>query len=84
MVRSNRCVLRNLGPRQLCCLKEEAGELGGYFIVSGYERIIRLLQIPRRNVAQALQRSSFKKRGSDYRSMVSFLFFILSRHFNSL
>ncbi len=70
MVRSNRCVLRNLGPRQLSALKEEAGEIGGYFIVSGYERMIRMLQVPRRNVAQAIQRSSFKRRGSDYRSIV--------------
>ncbi len=70
MVLSKRCVLRNLGPHQLSCLKEEAGEIGGYFVVSGYERIIRLLQVPRRNVTQALQRASFKKRGSDYRSVV--------------
>lgn len=40
--------------------------MGGYFIVNGIERCVRLLQIPRRNHATAIQRSSYKKRGNTY------------------
>ena len=38
-------------------------EFGGYFIINGIERCVRLLQIPRRNHPTAIQRSNFKNRG---------------------
>jgi DNA-directed RNA polymerase I subunit RPA2 len=38
----------------------------GYFIQNGIERVIRLLQVPRRNYASAIERSSFKNRGPAY------------------
>jgi DNA-directed RNA polymerase I subunit RPA2 len=41
-------------------------EFGGYFLVSGIERCVRLLQIPRRNHPTAIQRSNYKNRGSTY------------------
>jgi len=41
-------------------------EAGGYFIVSGIERCVRLLQIPRRNHPTAIQRSNYKNRGNTY------------------
>ena len=44
----------------------QANEFGGYFIVNGIERCIRMLQIPRRNYATAIQRSNYKNRGSTY------------------
>ncbi|CAM9179419.1 unnamed protein product [Chrysoparadoxa australica] len=66
MVRSNRCHLRDLKPAQLVELREEDVEMGGYFIVGGIERIVRLLQVPHRNHAQALNRPTFKSRGPAY------------------
>jgi DNA-directed RNA polymerase I subunit RPA2 len=66
MVLSRRCHLRGKKAKELVRMGEESLEVGGYFVVSGLERVIRLLQVPRRNVAQALQRSSFKKRGTMY------------------
>lgn len=45
MVGSKRCHLEGHGPAQLCKGREEAGEMGGYFIVRGIERVIRLLQV---------------------------------------
>lgn len=45
MVGSRRCHLRGHGPAQLSRGREEAGEMGGYFIVRGIERVIRLLQV---------------------------------------
>lgn len=41
-------------------------EMGGYFLVSGIERCIRMLQIPRRNHPSAIQRSNYKNRGPTY------------------
>lgn len=69
MVRGNRCHLEGLGPRELVDRKEESEELGGYFIVSGNERLIRMLIVNRRNYATAVVRSSFAKRGPSYTNM---------------
>ena len=66
MVKSERCHLRGLSPMKLVNLKEEANEVGGYFITNGIERVIRLLQVPRRNYATAIESSSFKNRGPAY------------------
>lgn len=66
MVQSSRCHLAGLNPRELAKLKEEETEFGGYFIVNGIERVMRMLQIPRRNYATAISRSSYKKRGNEY------------------
>ena len=45
MVGSKRCHLHGHSPAQLCRGREESGEMGGYFIVRGIERVIRLLQV---------------------------------------
>ncbi|ROT40098.1 DNA-directed RNA polymerase I subunit RPA2 [Sodiomyces alkalinus F11] len=66
MVKSNRCHLENTPPDLLVKRKEEAEELGGYFIVNGIEKIIRLLQVNRRNFPMAIYRPSFTNRGSGY------------------
>lgn len=66
MVMSKKCHLRSLGPKQLVQYREEANETGGYFIMNGIERVIRLLQVPRRNFASAIERSSYKNRGPAY------------------
>jgi DNA-directed RNA polymerase I subunit RPA2 len=66
MVQSSRCHLNGLSQLQLIRFKEEANEMGGYFITNGIERVIRLLQVPRRNYPLALERASFKNRGSSY------------------
>jgi len=46
--------------------REEAVEMGGYFICNGIERIIRLLVQQRRHYIMALRRGAFRKRGSNY------------------
>jgi DNA-directed RNA polymerase I subunit RPA2 len=40
--------------------------MGGYFIINGIEKIIRLLLVQRRNHVMALVRSSFANRGANY------------------
>ena len=66
MVMSGKCRLLGKAPEELVDLKEEANEMGGYFIMNGLERVIRLLQVPRRNFAAAIERTSYKNRGKLY------------------
>ncbi len=66
MVRSRKCHLYQKSPTELIDLREEANEKGGYFICNGIERVIRLLQVPRRNHPMAIERNSYKNRGPSY------------------
>ncbi|KAH9869176.1 DNA-directed RNA polymerase I subunit RPA2 [Plenodomus lingam] len=66
MLRSNRCHLEGMSPDQLVKAKEESEELGGYFIVNGIEKIIRMLQVNRRNYPMAIKRGAFTNRGPGY------------------
>lgn len=66
MLGTNRCHLEGLGPAELVAHKEESEELGGYFIVNGIEKLIRMLIVQRRNHPMAIERSSFKNRGTAY------------------
>ncbi|KAJ3410397.1 hypothetical protein HDV05_003831 [Chytridiales sp. JEL 0842] len=66
MVRSARCNIEGKSPQDLVRLHEDPDEFGGYFIVNGIERLIRLLIVPRRNHPVAIVRSSFQKRGPTY------------------
>ncbi|KAM7222141.1 hypothetical protein V8F06_002413 [Rhypophila decipiens] len=68
MVKSNRCHLEDNSPAELVARKEESEELGGYFIINGNEKIIRLLLVNRRNFPMAIIRPSFQKRGAGYTS----------------
>ena len=68
MTRSTRCHLRGLTPFELVKRHEEGHEFGGTFISNGIERLIRMLQIPKRNHPMAIDRPSFRKRGPNYSS----------------
>lgn len=46
--------------------REESEELGGYFIVNGIEKLIRMLIVNRRNYPMAIIRTSYQKRESTY------------------
>ncbi|KAK0785207.1 hypothetical protein LTR02_010270 [Friedmanniomyces endolithicus] len=66
MLRSNRCHLEGLSPKVLVDKREETEELGGYFIVNGIEKLIRMLIVNRRNFPMAIIRPSFENRGATY------------------
>lgn len=66
MVRSSHCQLAGMGPLDLVKAHEEASEFGGYFICNGIERIIRMLQIPKRNHPMAITRGAYQNRGPLY------------------
>src|SRR5271156_5792773 len=66
MLRSNRCHLADLTPYQLVQRKEESEEMGGYFIVNGNEKLIRMLIVSRRNYPMAISRNAFTGRGPTF------------------
>lgn len=66
MLRSNRCHLQGLSPKELVDQREETEELGGYFIVNGIEKLVRMLIVNRRNYPAAIIRPSFVNRGPNY------------------
>ncbi|PAA58828.1 hypothetical protein BOX15_Mlig032808g2 [Macrostomum lignano] len=63
MVRSRVCSLFGKSGAELVAAHEEHNEAGGYFIVNGNERIIRMLIMPRRNYPISVCRPSFVKKG---------------------
>ncbi|XP_038972852.1 DNA-directed RNA polymerase I subunit 2 isoform X2 [Phoenix dactylifera] len=66
MLRSRLCHLKDADPQKLIFHKEEATEMGGYFICNGLERLGRLLIVPKRNYPMGMIRSSFRSRGVGY------------------
>ena len=65
-VRSTLCHLCGLSAKAMMLLHEEGSECGGYFIVNGNERAIRLLIAPRRNHLMGIVRPSFQNRGPGF------------------
>jgi len=63
MIRSKFCNLNGLSEEQLTLKKEDCFEFGGYFIINGNERLIRMLIMNKRNYPVAFQRPSFISRG---------------------
>jgi DNA-directed RNA polymerase I subunit RPA2 len=55
--------LANLSEEELILKKEDMHEFGGYFIVNGNERLIRMLIMNKRNYPVAFTRGSFVNRG---------------------
>ncbi|XP_069811491.1 DNA-directed RNA polymerase I subunit RPA2 [Dendropsophus ebraccatus] len=66
MVRSKLCNLYGLSPQKLVQHHEEEQEMGGYFIINGIEKVIRMLIMQRRNFPVALCRPKWKTRGPGY------------------
>lgn len=55
-----------MAPDQLVAHKEESEESGGFFIVNGNEKLIRMLIIAKRNYPLAVVRNTMKNRGPSY------------------
>ena len=56
MLQSRFCNLRRMGRRQLVAQGEEETECGGYFIVNGLEKLIRMIIGNRKNYVMAIKR----------------------------
>ncbi|KAL9659565.1 hypothetical protein QQ045_024372 [Rhodiola kirilowii] len=61
MLMSKLCHLRNADPQTLVQYKEEASEMGGYFILNGCARVVPLLILPKRNYPISRVRDSFRE-----------------------
>ena len=66
MVGTKRCHLHGLSPEQLVNMHEDAGEFGGYFILNGIEKIIRMLIVQKRNYPIGFLRPGFVNRGPGF------------------
>ncbi|KAK9055998.1 hypothetical protein SSX86_027085 [Deinandra increscens subsp. villosa] len=62
MLKSKLCHLRDADHHKLVSCKEEPSEMGGYFILNGLERVVRLLIVPKRNYPTSMARSAFRNR----------------------
>lgn len=66
MVGTSRCILSQIDYSELPKYKEDTNEVGGYFIVNGNEKVIRMLIYPRPNHPVAVTRQSWSKKGPHY------------------
>ncbi|EFA85001.1 RNA polymerase I [Heterostelium album PN500] len=66
MVNSSRCHLRGLTSAQLVKNHEEELEVGGYFIINGNEKVMRMLVANKANHPIALTRQGWTNRGPGY------------------
>lgn len=56
-------------PAELVAAKEHEEEWGGYFLVKGHERLLRMLVMMRRNYPVAIRRPTWKSRGNLFSEM---------------
>ncbi|KAL5564528.1 hypothetical protein UlMin_027692, partial [Ulmus minor] len=66
MLKSKLCHLRGADLQKLVSCNEESSEMGGYFILNGLERVVRLVILPKRNYPMSLVRGSFRERREGY------------------
>jgi DNA-directed RNA polymerase I subunit RPA2 len=66
MVKSKNCNLFNADAEQLVKHFEHEREWGGYFVVKGHEKLIRMLLMTRRNYPLSIKRSTWKDRGRHF------------------
>lgn len=66
MIKSKACHLSSLNPEQLIEHCEHPDEWGGYFIVKGNEKLVRMLLMTRRNYPIAVKRPTWKNRGDKF------------------
>ncbi|KAK4533082.1 hypothetical protein CCYA_CCYA15G3939 [Cyanidiococcus yangmingshanensis] len=66
MVGSKVCNLDGLGPDDRLTLHEEEFDCGGYFIVNGIEKVIRMVIMPRANHVMVIARDANARRGEHF------------------
>ena len=66
MVRSSFCHLSKLSNKELVEQHEDCNEFGGYFIINGLEKLVRMLITPKKNYPVAFMRPSVKKKNSSF------------------
>ncbi|KAI3385354.1 hypothetical protein SNEBB_010557 [Seison nebaliae] len=64
MVGSDVCSLRGATPNELMANGENMYECGGFFVIKGLEKLMRLLILPRRNYPLGVRRRRYISRGT--------------------
>lgn len=72
-VKSEACNLYPYDPKHLVEKGEHEQEWGGYFIVKGHERLLRMLSATRKNYPMTVQRETWKRRGKLFTDMGVFI-----------
>uniref|UniRef100_A0A0K0EYJ3 DNA-directed RNA polymerase subunit beta n=1 Tax=Strongyloides venezuelensis TaxID=75913 RepID=A0A0K0EYJ3_STRVS len=84
MLCSNRCHLNGKNKSQLMKAGEEPLEKGGYFIVNGSEKVVRLLIGNRRNYPLAIKRKGLRDKGEMFSEYAIMLRCIKENHSASI
>lgn len=63
LFQSKLCNIKNFSPSQLVKVGEQEDEWGGYFVVKGNQKLIRMLLQTRKNYPISLRRGTWKDRG---------------------
>lgn len=58
--------MHKLSPEELVKKGEHENEWGGYFIMKGHEKLIRMLLMTRKNFPIAVQRNTWRDRGQNF------------------
>lgn len=66
MVQSKNCHLSTLDPTSLVAANEDCTEVGGYFILNGLEKLLRMLQVPKKNYPFGITRQTFHMRNKNF------------------
>eukprot|EP01107_Rhizomastix_libera_P003391 TRINITY_DN16007_c0_g1_i1.p1 TRINITY_DN16007_c0_g1~~TRINITY_DN16007_c0_g1_i1.p1 ORF type:complete len:1125 (+),score=243.20 TRINITY_DN16007_c0_g1_i1:22-3375(+) len=66
MVGSSKCWTSTMTRQELCAAREDDNEVGGYFVVKGLERCVRMLIYQRPNHPIVITRSSWQNKGVNY------------------
>ena len=66
MVRSKFCHLSKFSNKELVEHHEDCNEFGGYFIINGLEKLVRMLITPKKNHPVAFLRPSVKKKNKSF------------------
>lgn len=66
MVKSNLCNLHGMKPTELVNHGEDVNDPGGYFIVNGSKKVLRLLTSQRRNYPIAIIRDTWRQKQKDF------------------
>ncbi|XP_044758846.1 DNA-directed RNA polymerase I subunit RPA2 [Coccinella septempunctata] len=69
MIKSKKCHLHNMTPKQLVDAGEHEDEWGGYFLIKGHEKLARMLLMTRKNYPIAIERNGWKMRGKFFSSL---------------
>ena len=73
MLGSEACNLNGNSPKEMVEQGEHEQEWGGYFVVKGHEKILRMISAIRKNYPLTVKRESWKRRGKLFTDMGVFI-----------